>query len=182
MITKDEALKLRHGDEIHLGQCQVHVGERGGIQITQVRVRVSGQVKVWKTKPDAFQFPIKYGMYQSGHIHDRNASEFHLASECALVKDPWLRLITRPILGNAFDDADLLSELMSYVFDSRNELQLRAAAARRADYVVGAHHPPRVPNDMLVRQFIKSAIIESFGNDVKDFLSQYPNLDPREVE
>jgi len=42
--------------------------------------RVTGQLKVWKTRPTEFRIPIKYGMYtnyNSGYITHDNANEFY---------------------------------------------------------------------------------------------------------
>jgi hypothetical protein len=43
---------------------------------TGKRVRVSGRCKTWVTRPDEFQLPVKYGLYTSLYITDRNAHEF----------------------------------------------------------------------------------------------------------
>lgn len=44
------------------------------------RVRVSGKCKTWKTRPDEFQLPVKYGMYESLYITHGNAKDFQLTS------------------------------------------------------------------------------------------------------
>lgn len=87
MITREQALSLRHGDDVHyVGQydCKRTVGPRGGIRVTITHCRVTGQVKTWKRRPEAFYLPIKYGMYGYGSISDSNAQCWHLATECPL--------------------------------------------------------------------------------------------------
>lgn len=42
------------------------------------RVRVSGKCKTWKTRPDEFKLPVKYGMYESLYITERNAADYQL--------------------------------------------------------------------------------------------------------
>lgn len=54
-MTFEEALVLKRGDE-----CLFH--DTDG---TARRVRVTGQVKTWKTRPRDLKVPIKYGMYES---------------------------------------------------------------------------------------------------------------------
>ena len=45
------------------------------------RVRPSGKMKTWKTRPDEFRVPWKFGLYNSGEFNDRNVHEW-------LVGDP----------------------------------------------------------------------------------------------
>jgi len=180
VITREQAEQLTHGEELHFGKCQVQIGERGGVHITQERVRVSGKVKLWKTRPSEFQVPIKYGMYQSGYVHDRNADDFHRACDCALKNDQWLNLVTYPILGNAHDDMSLMKGLRDYLMDSRNDLDKRAACVRRLSYVVGVH-PPKLSNVLLVKAEVKSFYDSMFGS-IETLLEHFPNLDPKEVE
>ena len=40
------------------------------------RVRVSGKCKTWSTRQNEFRLPVKFGLYQSFYITDRNASDF----------------------------------------------------------------------------------------------------------
>ncbi len=88
MITKEQAVALGSGqlrDEIHcevVRTCTKTVGPRGGINIRIVRVRPSGRCQTWKTRPDEFRLPVKYGLYESGEITQRNNDSFHLASDC----------------------------------------------------------------------------------------------------
>ena len=44
-------------------------------------VRFSGKMKTWKTRPDEFRIPWKFGLYDNGAITHRNAHEW-------LVGDP----------------------------------------------------------------------------------------------
>jgi len=41
-----------------------------------LRVRVSGQCKTWKTRPDEFRIPVKYGMYENGYLTETNADQW----------------------------------------------------------------------------------------------------------
>lgn len=40
------------------------------------RVRVSGKMKTWKTRPDEFRVPWKYGLYDNGEFTHRNVHEW----------------------------------------------------------------------------------------------------------
>jgi hypothetical protein len=85
MITKEQAMQLRYGQELHcevVRSCKRSIGPRGGIHESIVRVRVSGACKTWKRNPEAFRVPVKYGMYESGELTNVNASQFHFQSEC----------------------------------------------------------------------------------------------------
>ena len=57
-MTFEEALKLKRGDE-----CLFHAND-GSAR----RVRVSGQLKTWKTRPGDLSFPVKYGMWESAKV------------------------------------------------------------------------------------------------------------------
>ena len=92
MITKKQAMKLKHGDIVHYEgkDCQRIVGKRGGVTLKVVAFRVNGKLKYNKT---SWSIPIKRGLYESGCIwymrdsvngDNGNHDVFHLASECPL--------------------------------------------------------------------------------------------------
>jgi hypothetical protein len=83
-ITKQQAIDLPYGGEIHYGECKRIVGPRGGETITQERWRKSGQCKTWKRSPEKFRLPIKHGMYDNSYLDQTNCINFHLASDCPL--------------------------------------------------------------------------------------------------
>jgi hypothetical protein len=88
MITKSQALNLRHGDELHYtgnGSCAVNIGPRGGETEKIVHVRVSGQCQTWKRDTERFRLPVKYGLYESSALEPHNAQDFHLAEDCTPV-------------------------------------------------------------------------------------------------
>jgi hypothetical protein len=41
--------------------------------------RASGKCKTWKTRPNEFKLPIKYGLYESGYLTHENAHLFEVA-------------------------------------------------------------------------------------------------------
>lgn len=49
-----------------------------------IGVRANGRCKTWKTRPDDFSLPIKYGLRECAYITPRNASEW----TCALKDIP----------------------------------------------------------------------------------------------
>ena len=90
MITKEVALTLAHGQTLHytgLRSCFRLVGPRGGIREFITHVRVSGRCQTWKTRPDEFRVPVKYGLYASGEVTNRNGANYHLASACPLLTE-----------------------------------------------------------------------------------------------
>jgi hypothetical protein len=83
MITRQQALVE---PEFHTNRCARVVGPRGGVQITQQRVRRNGMTQTWKTRPDEWRIPVKYGIAARGQfsIFSRDADRWHAASECPL--------------------------------------------------------------------------------------------------
>lgn len=87
-ITKEQAIALGNGtlrEEVHcevVRPCKRTIGPRGGEHVSIVHVRPSGRCQTWKTRPNEFRLPVKYGLYESSAITERNASQFHLASDC----------------------------------------------------------------------------------------------------
>jgi hypothetical protein len=69
MITKDDALTLRHGTTLY------HVEEKGSDN-RPIRCRVNGQCKTWKTKPGRFRLPVKYGLRECFYITEMNAVDW----------------------------------------------------------------------------------------------------------
>jgi hypothetical protein len=43
-----------------------------------LRVRSSGNCQTWKTRPEEFKLPVKYGLYESGYITHSNAADWSL--------------------------------------------------------------------------------------------------------
>lgn len=66
MITKAQALKLQHGDILH------HVKLKGSDN-QPMRVRVTGNCVTWKTRPEEWRLPVKWGLYHSLDINPANA-------------------------------------------------------------------------------------------------------------
>lgn len=64
MITKEQAMTL---------DVFYHVDRRNA-DGTAMRVRRNGRTRVWKTRPDDFEVPVKYGLYEFGYIDKHNAS------------------------------------------------------------------------------------------------------------
>jgi len=82
-VSKEQAVET---DEFHYGECHVELGPRGGETVHIVRYRRMGQTKLWKTRPDDFRVPVKYGMRarDSWYITPENAKDFHTTDECPL--------------------------------------------------------------------------------------------------
>tara|TARA_Y100000034_G_C6811393_1_gene364657 strand:- start:324 stop:779 length:456 start_codon:yes stop_codon:yes gene_type:complete len=69
MITKELAEELDRGTTLH---SLIEKNSDG----TPVRVRVNGKCRTWKTRPEEFKLPVKYGLYKCLYINEKNASEF----------------------------------------------------------------------------------------------------------
>lgn len=71
MITKEQAL---HCDRFHY--------EPACTEQRTERWRRNGQTKVWKTRPDEFRVPVKYGLRDYTYIDHDNAQSFHTQEDC----------------------------------------------------------------------------------------------------
>jgi hypothetical protein len=46
---------------------------------TPVRARASGRCQTWRTRPDEFKLPVKYGLKNSFYITHENAADWVVA-------------------------------------------------------------------------------------------------------
>ena len=69
MITKDQAMSNCYFKHVSLKDS------RGN----PIQCRASGKCKTWKTRPEEFKLPVKYGLYQSFYITPENAHEWNVA-------------------------------------------------------------------------------------------------------
>lgn len=80
MITKDQALTERY---FHVaGHCTAHVGPRGGVTHRPEVWRRSGRTQTWKTRPNDFRIPVKWGLKCSDSITQREADMVYTEAEC----------------------------------------------------------------------------------------------------
>lgn len=87
MITKQQALTLGYGAEVHYTgrhDCTRTVGPRGGVKESITACRVTGSIKTWKTRPAEFRLPVKYGLREYAAINHYDAGEVPVASDCPL--------------------------------------------------------------------------------------------------
>lgn len=75
-ITKEEAVTA---DEFHDNS-----GCNPILKKTE-RWRRNGKTQVWKTRPNDFRIPVKYGLYMYGQIWHYDAKQFHTPEKCPLV-------------------------------------------------------------------------------------------------
>lgn len=69
MITKKQAQDLPYRKQLE------HVSQKNA-DGTPVRCRVNGQVKTWKTRPEHFRLPVKYGLKTYFYITQDNCSDW----------------------------------------------------------------------------------------------------------
>jgi hypothetical protein len=84
VVTKQQAIE---GSDFHYGTCRIMIGPSGGRNLAIEQWRRNGQTKLWKSRPDEFQVPIKWGLRGYGYLTQQNATLFHLASECKPVEE-----------------------------------------------------------------------------------------------
>jgi len=79
MISRSEAITA---DVFHYGECVRRVGPRGGVTERVENWRRNGKTQTWKTRPDEYRIPVKYGMYNYSQITP--SDDFHTAHDCPL--------------------------------------------------------------------------------------------------
>lgn len=70
MITKQDAMTARHFEHVTMKNADG----------TPLRARANGKCQTWKTRPDEFKLPCKYGLKQCFYIENTNASDWRVAS------------------------------------------------------------------------------------------------------
>ena len=71
-MDKEIAVKAKLGDIFH------HVSEKNADD-TPLRCRSNGACKTWKTRPNDFRLPVKYGLKQCFYITPSNADQWEKA-------------------------------------------------------------------------------------------------------
>ncbi len=74
-------------DRFHEDGCMETVGPRGGVTRRVYEWRRNGKTQVWKTQPEKFRVPVKYGMRGYDQITEHSADRFHVESDCPLRKE-----------------------------------------------------------------------------------------------
>ncbi len=77
MITKEQAIALRHGDVIYDSRYKLSNNR-------PAKWRVNGAMKLWKQSPKRFELPIKQGIYNYGYLTNHTAVGFCLTEEEAI--------------------------------------------------------------------------------------------------
>lgn len=90
MITREIAMTLTYGT-LH------HVSAKNA-DGTPVRCRVNGKCKTWKTRPNDFRLPVKYGLKRCFYITPSNAAEW-------VTPTTYVREETEPICRCGLDPA-----------------------------------------------------------------------------
>lgn len=49
--------------------------------------RRNGATQTWKTRPDDFRVPVKYGLRQYGQIRQADAAAYHVAADCPYARE-----------------------------------------------------------------------------------------------
>jgi hypothetical protein len=76
MITLEQAKNLIHGTTIHN-----ELKTQSGGKACQ-RWRVTGRPKVWKTRPNEVQVPIRHGLRSNDYLTEDSLSDIHLGKDC----------------------------------------------------------------------------------------------------
>ena len=72
-LTKAQAIELGEHKH-HLAYHRVLRNSDG----TALRARPNGRCKTWVTRPSEFRLPMKYGMYETFYITERDAGDWSL--------------------------------------------------------------------------------------------------------
>ena len=71
LVSRDNVETLGYRD------IQYHVTLKNA-DGTPLRCRVNGKVKLWKTRPNEFRLPVKYGLRECFYITEANGNEWYV--------------------------------------------------------------------------------------------------------
>ena len=80
-VTKEQALRC---NEFHSEPCAVTIGPKGGVKVEQRIWRRNGQTKTWKTRPNEFSVPVKYGNKTYDYVNNSTEKHVHTAEDCPM--------------------------------------------------------------------------------------------------
>lgn len=100
MITKEDAMTEREFHHVSLKNADG----------TPLRCRANGVCKTWKTRPNDFRLPVKYGLRECFYITPRNAHEWSVGDG----RGPQsLEAVTAEELGLSVDTPlDIINDLL----------------------------------------------------------------------
>jgi hypothetical protein len=102
MITKSDAMTVREFYHVKLRNADG----------TAVRCRVNGACKTWKTRPDDFRLPVKYGLKDCFYIEPGNAADWLTFDPTDLDEPAALAMMAGMEIGSPmYAIADRLEEL-----------------------------------------------------------------------
>lgn len=91
MVTKEQAMTARNFIQIAMAEKKggLYLGVSGQmmqdydlkkvVPIHPNKWRANGKCQTWKTRPDEFKLPIKYGLRECGYLTHENAHLFEVA-------------------------------------------------------------------------------------------------------
>lgn len=74
MITRTQALKAQHGEEVYSMRRGYPVNADGIVEPR--RATISGRCRTWRSHPDAFRLPIKLGRFRTSEIDHTNQRDW----------------------------------------------------------------------------------------------------------
>lgn len=89
MVTKEQLMKMDGRGELHCvvgAGCLRAIGPRGGVKERIMHVRLTGKCRTWKTDPERFEQPVRYGLRINIIINKNNAYLFHGIDDCPVDK------------------------------------------------------------------------------------------------
>jgi hypothetical protein len=82
-VTREDALIAT---EFHFGTCKRVIGPRGGEELVQEKWRRNGETRTWKTRPNDFAIPLKFGIVcRKSNFYtltNENDTGWHTAQGC----------------------------------------------------------------------------------------------------
>ena len=74
MITKDIAINSRHRQEFQHKTAKY----KGRNNHLPIRCRVNGKCKTWKTRPNDWELPVKFGLRDCFYISPANCNDWEI--------------------------------------------------------------------------------------------------------
>jgi hypothetical protein len=96
MITKAQAMTGQEFHEDHTPAGKIYTWRR------------NGATQTWKTRPDDFRIPVKYGHRDTSQLTEADAHRFHLAEDCPsrsfTMTCVSVRCAVNPATGSVYED------------------------------------------------------------------------------
>jgi hypothetical protein len=158
MITKEQIMELPLGYELHHRWARNADG-------TPERWRINGKVQTWKTRPEDFKVPVKYGLYSYGYITHNEVHHFCLTAEEVKEQEKQEAIRTLANMSVWSRKPRTFEEIGSHIEWNPNEKFLQVLAVHNCKSLWGLDNDPKY---ILMPSFVANPVDQVFLYITKD--------------